>query len=465
MGKAGPDPILPERAPTLWTPLRFFLAGVASMLVLLLVALYRAPLLAADFLHNPATLAVTHLFTLGFGSTVVAGALYQMVPVLLHSRLASERVADLHLLLHLIGTAMMVQGFLDYTTTWVITGGSLVLAGALLLAGNLVLTFRRAERWNWHGAFLPAAILLFLSTLTWGIVLAVNQRDGFMPRVEGTPLTGHLVLGLLGWFSLMIAAVGMKLVPMFAPGAPLPTALTAGVGGALLGGVLVMLAGLAVGAGGGGAAAAATSGAVSSNVAAPGVGPGQVLFIVGALLAGGALLTYAGAALHAYKKRRPGPLDLSVRFALTAALLLPLSVALLPLAGRQARAGLVLFFAFAFVGGTILGMLLRIIPFMVWLHRFRHRLTRQERIPFLHEMFRPRWGWIAYAAWFPGAALLAAGLGLTQPWLVLAGAVVELAALGGFGAAVGEVLTQVRPGSPPRYPGARGSRGSRGGGG
>lgn len=435
------DPILPERAPNLWTPLRFMLAGPVSLVILMLVAIQRAPLLAADYLHNPATLAVTHLFTLGFGSTVVSGALYQLAPVLLHSRLVSEKAADLHWLVHLTGTAMMIHGFLRFTPNWVITGGSLVLTGALLQAGNLIATFRRAEKWNWNGAFLPVAVLFYLSVLSWGVVLAINQKYGFMPRVEGIPLTGHLVLGLLGWFSLMTVAVGLKLVPMFAPGAPLPLELTMVAGGALAAGVLSMLGALAL-----------------SHFALAAAG---AVFHGGAALAAGALLAYAAGALHAYRTRRPGPLDFSVRFSLTAALLLPVSVLLLPLVGRQPRGGVILFFALHFIGGTILGMLLRIIPFMVWLHRFRHRIDRQERVPFLHEMFHPRWGWVTYVAWFPGAALLALGLGLRQAWLIYLGAGVCLVALGGFGVAVGEVLTQVQPGRPPRYPGrkAGGQRG------
>ncbi|HYG59833.1 MAG TPA: hypothetical protein VD902_17350, partial [Symbiobacteriaceae bacterium] len=81
------DTILPERAPTLGVALRFFGAGLGFLTVLLFVAIWKAPLLRADYLHNPATLAVTHLFTLGLGGSVVTGALYQMLPVLLHSRL------------------------------------------------------------------------------------------------------------------------------------------------------------------------------------------------------------------------------------------------------------------------------------------------------------------------------------------------------------------------------------------
>lgn len=84
--KRDPNTILPERAPVLALPLAFFLTAMLFLAALLAVAIWQAPLLAQDYLHNTATLAVTHLFTLGFGGLIATGALYQLMPVLLYSR-------------------------------------------------------------------------------------------------------------------------------------------------------------------------------------------------------------------------------------------------------------------------------------------------------------------------------------------------------------------------------------------
>ncbi|HLN65626.1 MAG TPA: hypothetical protein VK464_29215 [Symbiobacteriaceae bacterium] len=420
------DTILPERAPALGVPLRYFLLGLLYLAGLLLTAIWKAPLLAADYLHNPATLAVTHLFTLGFAGTIVTGAITQMIPVLLHSHLFSERLANGQLAVHGLGVLLMVAGFLQFQTAWVITGGSLVVTGAVLFFLNLGLTFRRAERWNWHGLHIVFAMLYYVATLSWGLVMAFNQRYGFLGEVEGATLTAHLVLGLLGWFSLMIIGVGLKLVPMFAPGKALPAPIVAAAGGSLALGALLTLFGLWY---------------------------GPVLRWTGLLLTAAALLAYAGLTFYTYLHRRSGPLDFSIRFSLTAAAVMLLPLVGLLLAGREGRAALVMLFALGFIGGTIMGMLLRIIPFMVWLHRFRNRTHKLEKIPFLHELFQPRYGWIAYLTWFPGVALMALGLYVSLGALIVVGALLGLAALGAFAIAVRQILHHVPPGTPPLFPG------------
>lgn len=425
--KISPDTIIPERAPHLWVPLRYFLAGLASLAILLAYAVWKAPLLALDYLHNTATLTVTHLLTLGLGGLVVTGALYQLVPVLLYSTLFSERLANIHLGLHLAGLALMVTGFHGFETAWIATGGSLVLTGAVLMVINLALTFRRAERWNWHGAFMPVAVLAYISTLTWGFVLALNQRYNLFGEVEGAVLNGHLTLGFLGWFTLMIITAGLKLIPMFAPAKTLPAPLVAATGGGLALGVLAVLAGLWV---------------------------GPFLLWTGAGLVAAALLAYTALISYAYLHRRSGPLDFSVRFALTAAYVMVAVVAAVPWANREWRAGLVFLFALGFVGGTILGMLLRIIPFMVWLHRFRNRTHKLEKIPFLHELFQPRLAWTAYLTWFPAVLLMALGIALVQGWLITLGAAIGLVGAAAYALAVRQILHHVSPGTPPLFPGA-----------
>lgn len=435
MATQNPETILPERAPALGVALRFFLMGTAYLAALLLVAIWKAPMLVQDYLHNPATLAVTHLFTLGFAGSVVTGAIYQLMPVLLHGRLRSEAVANVHLALHGVGAAAMVWGFLNFHTLLVTTGGTLVVTGAILFSANLSVSLRSAERWNAHGGLIVAAVIFYLSTLIWGLVLAFNQRWGFLGEVAGAPLGAHLALGLGGWFSLMIVGVGLKLVPMFAPARPLPGRFTTAVGGSLSAGVVAFIGGLVT---------------------------VKALTWAGALLMAAAMVAYAGGIGYSFIHRRTGALDHSVRFAVTAGAFGVLT-ALLAVAGfaglwsgRSWQAGLTLFFVLAWVGGTIVGMLLRIIPFMVWLHRFRNRTHKLEKIPFLHEMFRKVLGLVTYATWFTGVAIIGLGLGLQLPALITVGGGLALIGVGTFAWALGQVLYHIAPGRPALFPGKKG---------
>jgi hypothetical protein len=426
------ETIAPERAPSLGVALRYFLMGTLFLVLLFATVIWKAPMLVIEYRHNPVTLAVTHLFTLGFGASVVIGAIYQLMPVLLHVHLRSELLPNLHLGVHGVGVITMVVGFLLFSPMYIAVGGSLVVVGSLLLLANLVPTLWKVERWNRHGYFIIAAILFYIGTISLGVVLALNLRYGFMGELaEGVSLTAHLGMGLVGWFSLMIISVGLKLVPMFAPGLKLAPLFVASVGSALTLGVLAFLTALFVKDG---------------------------WLLPGVLLMATAALAYTGGVSYTYLHRNAGRVDFSVRFAVTSAAVLS-CLTLVALAGfgglwhgRQLQAGLAMLFALGWIGGTILGMLLRIIPFMVWLHRFRNRLQKQEKIPFLHEMFHPALGWVAYLAWFLGSVIMALGMAISVSALTIVGAVLCLVGLGAFIVAVVQVLRQVPPGSQALFP-------------
>ncbi len=428
---SGTATILTERAPVLALPLRFFLLGVLALIALLGISMWKAPLLAMDYVHNSATLAVTHLFTLGFGGLILTGAIYQLTPVVLHSRPPKAAAVNLHLVLQFSGLVAMVVGFLQLQSAWVIVGGSLVMVSGITFAANLVPTFRRAENWNWHGYLIVVAVLFYLSTLTWGLVMGLNMRYGFISGPAGAPLAAHLALGLGGWFTLAVLGVGTKLVPLFAPSKPLAPWFVASVGLSLIAGVLTLVIGLFT---------------------------WSHLVWAGALLMTTAVLGYTGAVGYTISRRRGKALCFSSVFAGTAASLVS-AIALTALAGLAGiwdslyvQAGLACLFMLGWVGGTILGMLLKILPFMVWLHRFRSRLHAEERIPFIHQMFDPVLGWVVYVNWFVGSTMMAAGYALSQGFLISAGAILSMIGLVTFGWIVGQVLRQVRPGSPALFP-------------
>lgn len=170
------------------------------------------------------------------------------------------------------------------------------------------------------------------------------------------------------------------------------------------------------------------------------------------------VLGYTGAVGYTIARRRGKALSISLVFAATAATVVSV-IALISLAGLSGlwnslyiQAGLACLFILGWIGGTILGMLLRILPFMVWLHRFRNRLHVQERIPFIHRMFDPVLGWVVYVSWFLGSGVMAAGFARSEETAIAAGAVLCMIGLVTFGWAVGQVLRQVRPGAPALFP-------------
>ena len=101
-------------APSITLPLRFMVTGLAALLVGAgwLVA---RPGILATYHYNQYVIAVTHLFVLGWICSIVMGAMYQLVPVALETRLYSERLARWHFALHLVGFVGMVWMFMSGT--------------------------------------------------------------------------------------------------------------------------------------------------------------------------------------------------------------------------------------------------------------------------------------------------------------------------------------------------------------
>src|SRR5690606_15673473 len=76
-----------------------------------------APLLAQGLFPLPRVIAVTHLFTLGWITTSILGALYQFFPVALRAPVRSQWLAHLTFLLYVPGLAVFVVGNLAGTRT------------------------------------------------------------------------------------------------------------------------------------------------------------------------------------------------------------------------------------------------------------------------------------------------------------------------------------------------------------
>ena len=85
-------PVTGLNASSVAIPLGFILTGIAALLAGS-VWLVLQPDLLATYHYNQSIIAATHLFVLGWICTVIMGAMYQLVPVALETRLHSGRLA------------------------------------------------------------------------------------------------------------------------------------------------------------------------------------------------------------------------------------------------------------------------------------------------------------------------------------------------------------------------------------
>src|SRR3974390_166344 len=169
--KAGPTrPQFGANAPLVALPLAFILTGVGALCVgAIWLALH--PELLATYHYNQYVIAVTHLFVLGWILSIVMGAMYQLVPVALETRLHSERLAWWHFAFHVAGFIGMVCMFRVWNMKQVGHFGSGLAFGVGLFVYNIARTLRRVPRWNVTATAVTAALFWIAFTVTAGLSL------------------------------------------------------------------------------------------------------------------------------------------------------------------------------------------------------------------------------------------------------------------------------------------------------
>ncbi len=115
-----------KQSPPISVPFRFFLTAPIFLLLAAGVLLWRGPEVM-QYRLSPAALAVTHLFTLGFMSMAMLGALLQLLPVVAGAPVATpgSTGATSHVFVTL-GTLFLSAGFL-FTESYFVGIGMLLL--------------------------------------------------------------------------------------------------------------------------------------------------------------------------------------------------------------------------------------------------------------------------------------------------------------------------------------------------
>jgi len=421
-------------------PLRFVVTGVIAVVTTVVGLVFRPDLLAT-YHYNQYILAATHLLVLGGLLSIVMGAMYQLVPVALEVHLHSERLGRWQYFCHLIGFAGLVWMFWVWNMKQVGHFGSLLALGVGLFVYNLARTLARVRRRDliW---FTVAAALAWLSlTVLAGLYLAASKSWTFSPFPSIGAMHAHAHVGGLGVFILLIVGVSYKLMPMF-----------------LLGEIQ--------------SPRRAAASLVLLNLAVLGLLVTLTLQsawkLAFALVAGAGIICYLIELRAVVRARQRRPLDWGVRYFLTAmVLLIPLAGLALVLCwpGLPATAfttqlenvygaGALL----GVVGLAILGMLYKILPFLVWLKAYVDHIGK-TRVPSLADMYSPRLQAVGFWLFLVGLTALLVTTAVGHSFGVRLSAIILLAALAVFGANVLRILSHAwrprvnRVGSrPPRPP-------------
>jgi hypothetical protein len=351
------------------------------------------------------------------------GASFQLIPVVLERPIWSERLARWQLAVLAVAVTGMVAHFALGTWSGLAAAAGLLAGGVVLYLLNVGLSLRGLAPWTFTARLMMAGYAGLALTTLFGLALAANRVRPFLPGEFFPTLSAHVQLALLGWVAPMILGVTARVYPMFLL-APPPSPRTASL---QLWGIVAGVPAVVLG-----------------------------LTAIPPLLGVGALVVSVAAGAHALwvvrtaRSRKRPALDWGLRFALTGtaflvpALALGVGLAADWLSGpRPALAYTIL--VLGWISLTIAGMMLKIVPFLVWYQVYSPRAGRQP-VPTLAQLGWPRAEALAYALLTGGLALLAIGVWAGEVATIrVAGAALALGS-SAFAATLTRVLWHVSAG-------------------
>ena len=365
-----------DQAPPLAIPAAFFVMAPIAMLAAGALLTHTGGL-ALQTAWMPATVALTHLGTLGLLALVMMGALYQMTPVVAGAAVPRIGLAWGVLAGMVLGVGLLARG-IPTNTAWMLQAAGLSLGAAVLLfigpVGAALLSAPGRNETTWG---MKLAVASLCGVVLMGLAMAVGGTLGH-PVVSRLPwIQAHLTLGLLGWVGALLVGVSWQVAPMFYLAEPVPRIWQRATLGLLVAGLVSV-----VGAHG-----------LSAFVELPGWATGRLLPVLAAPAAIAVWGLHPLTTLRSLARRKRKRKDVSLRFwqlGMGAALATLTAGALAwwrPEAAWPVAFGWLAIWGWA--GATMHGMLTRIVPFLVWFYRFAP-LVGQQDVPPMRRLLPDR---------------------------------------------------------------------------
>ena len=204
----------PARSPALSVIAPFL---VVAPLALALAGFLLATANGAVFvaINEPRTVAITHAAVVGWLTTAIMGAVYQIGPAMLGGRLRSERLARIQFVLHVIAVPLFVWALAGWRLHWMGAAGTgVVLSFVLFLVNAFPAVWGASTGSTLPRAYLAVALLGVTGAAGLGITFVGDLEHLWFPITLGR-LSGHAHLGLVGWLALTVMGTSYQLVPMF----------------------------------------------------------------------------------------------------------------------------------------------------------------------------------------------------------------------------------------------------------
>ncbi len=384
---------------------RYFAAAMLFLVGGAVGLVWIAPNLAAGQYLAPRVAGVTHLFTLGWITLTIFGAMSQIAPMALGAPLRAVRSAYVAFWLLPPSITLFALGVAVSSAVLTSIG---VVGVAIGIATNVVIFWAALSRArhrdvSWDSLVLGLGFLA--STLLLGLVLAHNLHTGWIAGARVRVLAAHLHVAILGWALIVIVGMSNRMLPMFL--------VVRGVVDRWTRPALLLLAAgvpaLAVGLG----------------------APDRALAWAGTALVEAGVFAFLGQTTVLFRKRMRRPLDAGMRLAAAGLAFMAVAAVLGPVVlahGISSPRLAIMYVVAGLLGGIVLyvaGHFYRVVSMLAWTMRFAGHAGRGPvRTP--GALYSPRLVEVQIVLMAGGVIALLAGIGSGSTWVVRSGSLLYL---------------------------------------
>jgi hypothetical protein len=348
-------------------PISFIFFSLIALVLSQLILLINGQMLTAGSFRIPAIWSSAHLLVLGWALMAAMGAMYQLVPVAFLTKIWSEKFGFIQFSITAAGI-LSFSGMLYWAPQNALIPGSLTLLGIMMFLFQMYMTLKKQAKPNILTAFVGTALVCLFITIILGITMIYSLKTGFGTAYYQSIFKSHLLMGVTGWFTLLIFGFSYKMVPMFSLSHGFPMIHARFVYGLYTGGLVTLL----------------TSFFMDNHI----------------LLKMGFFLLLAGFSVFSWhisiiiKKRLKKKLDKPFTFALVAigignvlhlaAFILLWTKVITTLAGP-----FIYCYLFLWVVLSIIGYLYKIVPFLWWTYKYSKEIGKKA-VPSLKDMMNEK---------------------------------------------------------------------------
>ncbi|WP_294960925.1 hypothetical protein [Sulfurimonas sp.] len=204
-----------DQAPPIFAPLRFYLtAPLFAILAGFLIFFSDSTVLMSRYSTD--SIVITHALTIGFLGFVMLGSLTQMLPVLAGVQIPKvNTVSKIAHLFLVFGTLSMLFGLMSESTFFNTSALILLGVGFTMIVTVIAMAILKVKNFNATVKAMSVSLIFASLTFLMGLFLLLTYIDVDYAQYRNVIANVHSVWGIFGFAGILIIGVTFQVLPMF----------------------------------------------------------------------------------------------------------------------------------------------------------------------------------------------------------------------------------------------------------